>query len=566
MSDKASIAEKKLKSDFRYFLLAIWKELALPDPTPLQYDIGKYLQYGPKRSIIEAFRGVGKSWITSAFVVWLLYRDPQLKIMVVSASKDRSDQFSTFTKRLINTVPWLTHLSARNGQRDSLHAFDVALATPDHSPSVKSVGITGQLTGSRADIIIADDIEVVNNSQTQAAREQLSELIKEFDAILKPLPTSRIIFLGTPQCEMSLYNELPKRGYEARIWPALFPSDEQVMAYGGKLAPYILEHPNYVAGEPTDPIRFNAQDLDERLLSYGKAGFALQFMLDTSLSDADKYPLKYSDLMVMSVPFQKGPTELVHTYDKACSMTELPNLGLAGDKFYQPFYVAKELMDYQMRAMSIDPSGRGKDETAYAVGYMLNGNVFIPEAGGLKGGYSPEVLEQLALTAKKHRVNTIIIEDNFGDGMFEALLKPVLSRIYPCETIGVRQHIQKEKRIIDTLEPVMMQHRLIIDPRVIVSDYESTKTDPAYSLFYQMSRITSERGALGHDDRLDGLAILVKYFQDMMEQDSYGAEEQRKEELLMAELQDFIDHASDGTGQNLYSKTWLAEGLKPLGE
>lgn len=257
MSDKVLVVEKKLKSDFRYFLLAIWKELALPDPTPLQYDIGKYLQHGPKRCIIEAFRGVGKSWITSAFVVWLLYRNPQLKIMVVSASKDRADQFSTFTKRLINTVPWLAHLSAGNEQRNSLHAFDVGPAQPDHSPSVKSVGITGQLTGSRADVIIADDVEVVNNSQTQTAREYLATLVKEFDAILKPLPTSRIIFLGTPQCEMSLYNELPKRGYECRIWPALFPSDEQVMAYAGKLAPFILEHPQYEHGSTTDPKRFS---------------------------------------------------------------------------------------------------------------------------------------------------------------------------------------------------------------------------------------------------------------------------------------------------------------------
>lgn len=286
-------------------------------------------------------------------------------------------------------------------------------------------------------------------------------------------------------------------------------------------------------------------------------------MLDTSLSDADKYPLKFSDLLIMSIPFQKGPTELVHTFDKDYGLGELPNMGLAGDRYFSPFYVAKELVDYQMRAMSIDPSGRGKDETAYAVGYMLNGNIFVPEASGLIGGYGPEVLESLAKIAKKHQVNEIIIEDNFGDGMFEALLKPVLSRVYPCSTLGQRQHIQKEKRIIDTLEPVMMQHRLAIDPRVVVSDYETTKSNPAYSLFYQMSRVTAEKGALGHDDRLDALAILVKYFQDMLEQDSHGAEQNRKDELLMNELQDFIDHAQGETGQNLYRNSWMADGLQP---
>ena len=78
-------------NDFRKFLFVVWKHLNLPDPTPVQYDIAKSIQHGKKRLIIEAFRGVGKSWITSAYVVWLLYMNPQLNILVVSASKTRSD-------------------------------------------------------------------------------------------------------------------------------------------------------------------------------------------------------------------------------------------------------------------------------------------------------------------------------------------------------------------------------------------------------------------------------------------------------------------------------------------
>ena len=81
-------------SDFRKFLFVIWKHLNLPDPTVVQYDIARKLQHGEKRMIIQAFRGVGKSWITSAYVVWLLYMNPQLNILVVSASKSRSDDFT----------------------------------------------------------------------------------------------------------------------------------------------------------------------------------------------------------------------------------------------------------------------------------------------------------------------------------------------------------------------------------------------------------------------------------------------------------------------------------------
>jgi hypothetical protein len=74
------------------------------------------------------------------------------------------------------------------------------------------MGITGQLTGSRADLIIADDVESANNSQTQLMRDRLSETVKEFDAIIKP-KVGRVIFLGTPQTEMSLYNDLDERGF-----------------------------------------------------------------------------------------------------------------------------------------------------------------------------------------------------------------------------------------------------------------------------------------------------------------------------------------------------------------
>ena len=182
-------------------MAVIWNHLNLPSPTPIQYDMGQYLQTGPRRMLIEGFRGVGKSWITSGFACWTLLNDPQAKILVVSASKDRADAFSSFVKRLISEVPILQHLQAGPGQRDSMISFDVGPATASHSPSVKSVGITGQISGSRANVLIADDTETPGNSQTQTMRDRLSEAVKEFDAVI--VPGARIIYLGTPQTEMS---------------------------------------------------------------------------------------------------------------------------------------------------------------------------------------------------------------------------------------------------------------------------------------------------------------------------------------------------------------------------
>ena len=543
-------------SDYRKFTYVVWKHLNLPEPTPVQYDIAHYLQNGPRRSVIEAFRGVGKSWLTSAFVCWLLVNNPQLKILVVSASKERADAFSTFVKRLINEIPMLQHLKPQDGQRDSVIAFDVGPATPDHSPSVKSVGITGQITGSRADVLIADDVEVPNNSSTQMMRDKLSEAVKEFDAILKP--GGRIIYLGTPQTEMSLYNQLPERGYEVRIWPALYPELNQVIKYQGKLAPMItqgLEADTTRVSQPTDPKRFSEEDLLERRASYGKAGFALQFQLDTSLSDADRYPLKVSDLVIQNLNPTMGHLKVAWAAAPELCINDLPNVALTGDRFYRPMWKSDDMNEYTGAVMSIDPSGRGKDETGYAVVKALAGNLFLTEAGGITGGYELETLEALAHAAKRNQVKYIIIEANFGDGMFTQLLKPVLNRIYPCTVEEVKHSTQKEARIIDTLEPVMSSHRLIVDQRVIQRDFD-TAPDVKYSLFYQLTRLTRDRGALVHDDRLDALAIAVAYWTETMARDNNKAASDIKSLAMEKELKNFHRNVF-GMGDK-QSTTWMA--------
>ena len=533
--------------DFRNFTYLVWSHLGLPEPTPIQYDIANYLQNSPKRSIIEAFRGVGKSYITAAYVVHQLLLNPELKFMVVSASKARADDFSTFTQRIIVELPICQHLVARDGQRWSKIAFDVAPAKASGSPSVKSVGVTGQLTGSRADIIIADDVEVPNNSMTHMMREKLYETVKEFDAVLKP--DGKIIYLGTPQNEMSLYNILLSRGYDMRIWTSRYPTLERAeKAYGGRLAPILYDRmqkeEKAVYGLPTDPKRFDDEDLLERELSYGRSGFALQFMLDTSLSDGNKYPLKLSDLVIYSCDRDSAPEKIVYGIMKP--MLDIPNVGLAGDKFYAPEDTIGRL-DYQGSVLAIDPSGRGSDETAYAVVKMLNGYLYVVDAGGVAGGYSDSTLQHLTDLAKLNKVNMVLVESNFGDGMFTELLKPYLLKTHPCTLEEVRHSKQKESRIIDTLEPVMNQHRLVIDPKVIQKDYDSVQSMPPdvgmkYMLTYQMTRITKVRGALAHDDRLDVLAMAVQYWVDQMAADADTEIRSRKEELLELELDKFMSN------------------------
>ena len=532
--------EKELHKDFRIFLTAIWTHLNLPVPTRAQLCIADYLQNGPKRLQIQAFRGVGKSWITAAFVLWTLFNDPNKKIMVVSASKDRADSFSIFCQRLILEVPWLSHLKPKNDdQRWSRISFDVGPAAPHQAPSVKSVGITGQLTGSRADLMVLDDVEVPNNSMTELQREKLLQLVTECESILTPKRDSRIMFLGTPQTTFTVYNKLRERSYRPFVWPARYP--RKIAMYDGLLAPQLVEdldNKDNLTWQTTDT-RFKEADLLEREASMGRSNFMLQFMLDTSLSDAEKFPLKFADLIINPVNPTHAPENIIWCSDPDNVVKDLPCVGLPGDYYYKPMQIQGKWMEYSETICSVDPSGRGADETVATFLSQLNGIIYLHEMYASKDGYSDKTLLEILRRCRKYDAGTLLIESNFGDGIVSELFRK------HCQTTKTninieetRANVRKEDRIIDSLEPVFNQHRLVVDPKVIQWDYasnanEATENRFQYMLGYQISRMCREKGAVRHDDRIDSLAQGVKWFTDAL---ALSAEEQikdrRKEEWL----------------------------------
>ncbi len=510
-----------LKDDFKNFLTAIWHQLDLPPPTRAQYSIADYLQHGPKRLQIQAFRGVGKSWITAAFVLWTLFKDPERKIMIISASKERADAMSIFLQKLIIETPWLSHLQPKNdNSRWSRISFDVN-CRPHQAPSVKSVGITGQLTGSRADLMILDDIEVPGNSMTELMREKLLQLCTEAESILTPKQDSRIMYLGTPQTTFTIYRKLAERSYKPFVWTARYPRDQN--KYEGLLAPQLTDDIDNGAEpwEVTDD-RFDNEDLIEREASMGRSNFMLQFMLDTSLSDAEKFPLKCSDLVITSINPQTAPESVVWCSDPSNVIKELPTVGLPGDYFYSPMQLQGTWDPYTETICSIDPSGRGSDETAAAYISQRNGFLYLHEMRAYRDGYSDKTLLDILRGCKKYGVTKLLIETNFGDGIVGELFRKHLQQTKQSIDIEeVRANVRKEDRIIDSLEPVLNQHRLVVNRSVIEWDFKSNPDAPPeerllYMLFYQMSRMCREKGAIKHDDRLDCLAQGVKYYTDAL--------------------------------------------------
>ncbi len=557
--------EEKLKGSFALFLWFVWtRVLRLPKPTRIQLDIADFLANGPRKRFIAAFRGVGKTFLTAAYIVWRLWREPDLKIMVVSANERFATKVAAFVHTLINAedsftrdpVPW-AELQAKPGQKNSTLEFDVGPSSPSKDPSVFAVGITGQMTGGRADLILSDDIEVPGNSETEAQREKLEGRAEEFAAILKP--DGEVIYLGTFQSMQSIYRRLVEKGYAMRLWPARYPKADKLHLYGDTLAPMLKAdldrdpglmktQGSSLGGAPTDPERFSEVDLIERETEWGAAGFQLQFMLDTSLSDAERFPLKTLDLIVMDVPRDVAPVRVAWGSSPDKVHKDLDNVGFDGDRLYAPIFVSGDFQPFGGSVMDIDPSGRGRDETSYIVTKFLNGIVFVRRWGGFRDGHSEATLRRLAEIAKEEKVNLVRAEGNFGDGMFLRLLEPHLRKVgYPVATEDHKVSGQKEVRMMGLIRPALQQHRIVVDTTVVREDIQAARAASAIlkgdqrgsametSGLYQLTHLTEARGALRHDDRIDVLAMALAYWSGLMNADAHEAELKLKE----AELKEF---------------------------
>ena len=585
--------------DFRNFLFLAWSHLGLPSPTRAQYEIAHRLQHGidstetssdqgprgkhlPREDIIRCFRSLGKSYITSVYAIWRLMRNPRdEKIMVVSATGSKSKEFVAQTKGILESmelVQWMLEGPRESGatRRDMADQFDVAGGSLSQSYSVAARGITGQITGSRATLLIADDIEVERNSLTEDARQRIIRIVQnDFVPITKTEHgKGDIIFLGTPQTEESVYNVLVKEmDFKCFTIPVRYPTADKLGNYkltyvnSGEevdiLAHYLRDqfsNEEISYGQSTDT-RFGDDELTA-IESKGRSAFALQYMLDTSLSDSERYPLKQHDLLVMALSPLKAPLQVQwgRENDKENLVKDIPNIGFSGDHFLRPLFVDKEWEQYESKVLFVDPSGRGADETAWAIVAALNGLLYVLHVGGFPGDPT-EAMTRIALDAKRFDVNTIEVEPNYGQGMWIAAFQPILSDIWKGGCTVVESEWakgQKELRIIDTLEPVMTQHRLVIDETL--ARREAKADNHMYSLLYQLTHVTRDRGSLKHDDRLDALAGAVATYQRSMAQDVDQAAKAVVDARFDEEMEDFVEWMTGG------AKMRHVRGVKRGGE
>jgi len=498
--------------------------------------------------MLQAQRGLAKSLTVQMCVVWLLLRNKDEKMVVVSATGRRAESFTLFCLNMLRTIPLLMHLYPNSTQRSSGGKFDVAGRTEDDSPSVAAFGVTSAKTGSRASLIIYDDVEIPENSATAQMREKLLAGVRD-TANLGISGVFREVCICTPQSSESVYNVMvDEDGFNRTVIPSEYPDDLEI--YGSSLAPHIIrtcrEQPELV-GTNTD-VRQNMKHLNKQKLK-GKARYRLQYMLDTTLTDAEKYPLKLADLIVMDLDLKVAPTHIEYSSESKHSLFNIKHSGFRGDGLFAPRFYNDDRREYESIAMFIDPSGRGDDETAWCVTAQMGGRIFLLGVGGLTGGYDETTLNALADIALRFKVNLVQIESNFGDGAFAELLKPILREVHHCMVEDIRATTQKETRIIESLEPVMMQHRLVVNKQIFVEDLQKLKAE--YRFTYQMTHLTAIAGSIKHDDIIDCVAMGVNYWVESLARDTKKESERYKREEMEKHLLKFIEKHGGGLKHNV---------------
>lgn len=302
-------------------------------------------------------------------------------------------------------------------------------------------------------------------------------------------------------------------------------------------------------GQPTDPQRYTDADLIEKELDKGPEDFQLQYMLDTSLVDAQRQQLKLSDLIVANFSPDLLP-EVIGWQAAAKYEVQLGvDFPIPMAKMYQAppaecaFVAPKDVFAY------IDPAGGGADEMGLAASCAVGPYIHLLDCVGLKGGLNEANEREIIQFLLRNKVTRIKVESNMGHGLFEISLRAVLNSHPDAESIrhlanaitGEYSTGQKEKRIIDSLVAPMQRHRVVVHKQVFESDkrcglQHSQDARSGYSLWYQLANITSDRNSLPHDDRLEAAAGAVREFKHVLDKDAKKAAQARAE----AAAKDFL--------------------------
>lgn len=448
--------------DFNLFLV-LWNQrqnLRTPGIHLRMADgLQERLERGENRLLLQAFRSCGKSTITGLYAAWRLYREPSLRIIVIAADLPLAREMVRNVQKIIERHPLTAHLKPEKIEEWGADRFTVKRDLALRDPSMLAKGITANLTGSRADLIICDDVEVPNTSDTAGKREDLRERLGEIEYVLVPGGTQ--LYIGTPHHYHSIYADMPRLelGEDAPF----------LDGFARLTLPLLREN-----GASSWPERFAPEDIARIRRATGPNKFASQMMLVPVNIAEGRLDMRALDFYDDELLYQKELRLLFLGQKKLVSASAYwdPSFGKGGDRSV-------------LAVVYTDEGGR----------YYLHHVSYIKVDAANPEDEATQQCKCVVAIAKAYHLPFVTVEIN-GIGRFlpNILRRELGAARVPCRVKELSNSRNKELRILEAFDAVLAAR--------LLSVHDSVRKTP---LMTEMQEWRPDVKG-GHDDGLDAVA------------------------------------------------------------
>ena len=413
---------------FRQFVW-LWNRCQGQTTPALHLEIAEWLEdrwrEGDRRLVLLVFRSAGKSTLVGIFCAWLLLRDPDLRILVLAAEHELARKMVRNVQRIIERHPLTRHLVPGRAEQWASGQFTVRRHLTRRDPSLLARGIGSNITGSRADVVICDDVEVPNTCTTALRREDLRSRLHEISYVL--VPGGLQLYVGTPHSHDSIYAEEREADDDG---PAF------LTGFARLCIPLLDER-----GASRWPERFTTEAIEEIRRRSGPAKFESQMLLrPRSLEDIRLDPA------------------LLTRYDAPLELRQANGesvLSLAGGRlvsatcWWDPAYGAPQVGDASVvAAVFVDEHGA----------YWLHDIRYLEHdpARRHEVDEATQLCRQVAAFARDLYLPAVTIETNGLGRFLPALLRRELHALgLACPVLEHVSRSSKEQRILQAFDPLL---------------------------------------------------------------------------------------------------------------
>jgi len=418
--------------------------------------------------LLMAFRNSGKSTLVGLFCAWLLACNPSLRIMVLAADLALARKMTRNVKRVIERHPACAGLKPKSRDQWASDQFTVNRDSELRDPSMLAKGIVANITGSRADVVICDDVEVPNTSDTVQKREDLRERLDEIDYVL--VPGGLQLYVGTPHTFYTIYAKVPRRD-------------------AGEDRPYLadfkrLEIPIYdKRGRSVWPVRFPKQKIESIRRRTGPNKFRSQMLLEA-----------------VDIAEGRLDADLLVSYDEELSYAEMNgeavlSLGerrlVSASAWWDPSFGAPERGDASVLAC-VYTSEDGR-YWLHRVAYMTHDPALVDEVSEAQ-----QLCRQAVAFVRDLHLPSLTLESN-GIGKFlpGLLRREMDTQGVVCAVLEKYSNVAKDRRILEAFDAPLSAGRIHV--------HESVQATPFITEMREW-RPSMNRASKAHDDGLDAVA------------------------------------------------------------